>query len=457
MNLFKMFKRKDNEKKEKSSTGDAAFFEANMAKNNFEASKEAARGREILWEILKKRKNLNIEQKKGWNGEYKATSSYNINAAKAGSDSRAVMLDSKVSCKENGIKGNSGSPHDIEILENGKTTGKKIQAKMSNDYKKAAKYQDDEKYEDMEKLVPKGQGEKIKNDKNLKISENTRETITEKIEYRDKNGKLIKSERVDLDLIKSEKKLKLDAMKIEIKETVTASMKTGANAAGTALVINIVDDIFERREIDLKKTMEKSVGTGAKASGYTLAKDFTVNKLKIVSNETFGVAMTTLSIGNDLKNIYALAAAGVPRETIEEEAEALILRASVGFISNITLGLPGGVGASVAINYLGNKLIQKYLYSEIAIHLREMRVANNEKDKLFKTIQNKKKNQDEMIERFFELVENRSLERLELVDTLWEDNSYENINKVSMNLTGKSIHRTSDGDIENILNNGLVI
>lgn len=456
MKLFNIFKKKE-KKKESVNLESSSFSEATMNKNSFNASKEATIGREMMEEILQKRQNIDIEFSKGWHFEAKSASSFNIEAAKQGSTARAVMRDSKVSSEANNVTPNAGTVHDIEIHEDGVPTGDLYQLKASNNYKAAAEYQDKEAYAGMKRHVLEGQGESIKNDPKLKIKDETRNEVTEKIVYTDKDGKEIKSESVSLELVKNRKALRRDSYKIEVKETVSASVKTGVSASQTAIVLDIVDDIIENRELDIRKSLEVGVKSGVKAGGYTFLKDVTVNKMKLTSSGVFSTTMIALNVSTDLKKIYDLSENGAPKETIREELEALVYKAGVGYASKFALVLPGGAPAAVAINYIGNKLIQKYLYSEIAMKVRELRLENQENEERFKRLELKKINTDRLIEEFLELVEETCNKRVEIVNTLKIDSSQTSIGRVSLELTGKKVMMTTDDDIDSLFEDELII
>lgn len=302
LSIFKKKKEKTENKDEEIELKTSSFSEATISKNNFNASKEATTGREILNEILEKRQNVDIEKSKGWFFEYKLTSSYNINAAKEGSNSRAIMLDSEISAGEYGVKSNSISVHDIEIVEEGELTGNKIQAKASNNYKDAVSYQDEEKYNNMQRAVLKGQVEEFQQDQKIKekVSLDTQKNLTEKITHQDKEGKIIQSDEVELKLVKNKTRLKVDAYTTEIKEMANVTVKSGMNAAGTAFLLNVVDDIIENREFDFEKSIKSAGKSGVKVGGRALAKDIAVNKLKF-SAQGFSTAMVAIDIGEDLK------------------------------------------------------------------------------------------------------------------------------------------------------------
>ncbi|MGL4902791.1 MAG: hypothetical protein ACRC3I_06955 [Cetobacterium sp.] len=456
MKLFNIFKKKE-KKKESVKLENSSFSEATMNQNSFNASKEATIGREMMQEVLEKRSNIDIEKSKGWFFEAKSASSFNIDSAKKGSTARAVMTDSRVSSEANNATPDATTPHDIEIYENGIPTGSKHQLKAANDYKDAAKYQNEEKYKGMQRNVLKGQEDAIKNDRNLKITEETREAVSDKVTYVDKDGKLIESKQVELELVKNKRALKIDSYKVEVKETFTASFKTGVNASQTAFILDIIDDVVENREVDIKKNIETGVKSGLKAGGYTLLKDVSVNKMKLVSNGVFSSTMIALNVSSDLKKIYAMSEEGVPKETIREEVEALIYKAGVGYASKLALIMPGGAPASVVINYVGNKLIQKYLYSEIAMELRALRVENSENEERFKRLELKKINTDRLIEEFLALVEESCARRVEIVNSLTVDSSQLSIGRVSMQLTGKKVNMTTDEDLENLFDDELII
>lgn len=471
MRIFNIFKGKkidedpeetkdaENPKKKKTTVQleSSSFSEAHISKNSYQASKEATIGREILNEVLQKRENIDIEFSKGWFFEAKGTTTFNINSAEKGSSARAVMADSEVSCKYNNTNSNSGTPHDIEIFENGIATGVKIQSKAANNYKNAAKYQNDEKYDGMIKHVVKGQSESIKNDVNLKITDETRSTVTDEFSYTDEKGNIIKSDAVELMLIKDKKALEKDAYKTEIKESFKASIKTGFAASQTAFLLDFIDDLVEYHELDLKKNLGTGAKSGVKATCYTMGKDVAVNKLKIISNETFASVMVALNVGEDLKKIYMLSEDGAHKETIREEFEALVYKAGIGYASNLMLVFPGGAGASVAINYIGNKLIQKYFYSEISIHLRTLRRDTIEHEDNLKRLQIKERDTNNAIQDFLALVSKTCEDRIEIISKLNVDCSQRTINNVSLGLVGKKIKMTTDSDLENLFDNELII
>lgn len=458
LSIFKKKKEKTENKDEEIELKTSSFSEATISKNNFNASKEATTGREILNEILEKRQNVDIEKSKGWFFEYKLTSSYNINAAKEGSNSRAIMLDSEISAGEYGVKSNSISVHDIEIVEEGELTGNKIQAKASNNYKDAVSYQDEEKYNNMQRAVLKGQVEEFQQDQKIKekVSLDTQKNLTEKITHQDKEGKIIQSDEVELKLVKNKTRLKVDAYTTEIKEMANVTVKSGMNAAGTAFLLNVVDDIIENREFDFEKSIKSAGKSGVKVGGTALAKDIAVNKLKF-SAQGFSTAMVAIDIGEDLKKIYEMKEKGIAKETIREEAEAMVYKVGVSFLSNMALIFPGGAAGSVAINYIGNKLIQKYFYSEISLQLRELRERNNEEDKIYKMLQEREKELNNLIEKFTILVEETCNERKEVVNYLKNDFNSTSISNTSMKLTKKNIVKTSNEDIENLFKDELSI
>lgn len=459
LSIFKRkYKKKEEENKEKVKVATSGFAEATISENNFTASKEATIGREIFTEISAKRENTDIEKSKGWFFEYKLTSTYNINAANKGSDSRAVMLDSKVSSGEHEVRSNSTSVHDIEIIENGELTGNKIQAKASNNYKNAVNYQNEEKYEGMQRAILKGQVEDFEQDQKNKekISLDTQKNLTEKITHIDKNGDIIQSDDVSLDFVKNKTRMKIDAYATEIKETTKLTVKSGINAVGTALVVNVIDDILENREFDFEKNIKSAGKTGVKVAGTSLAKDIVVNKLKF-SAQGFSAVMMTLDIRNDLKKIYKMNEQGIAKATIREETEALIYKAGVGFLSNLALIFPGGAAGSVSINYLGNKLIQKYFYSEISLHLRELREKTNEEENIYQKLLKREVKLNEEIERFMSLVEKNCSQRKESVDYLKNNFNSNTISNTSMKLTKKNIEKTSNKDIDQLFEKELII
>lgn len=452
------FLRKKKKKKEKSvKINEVSFIENNISENNFEASRQATIGREMFQEIDMKRKNVDIEKSKGWYAESEGTATFNINAAKQGSKARATMLDSKVSCNENKVKADSGSPYDIRISELGKSKKVDVQSKMSNNYKSAAKYQDDEKYQDMQRLVAKGQSKLIKENKNLNISDETRENITEEIKYTDSSGKIIKSDKISLDLMKNKRKLKSNVFKKEAKETITSSLKAAESSIKIDFLVNVIDDIFEQREIGLKKNAKNSVEMGIKAFAYTGTKDLVVNKLKHISNNSFSTVATVLNLGPELKKIYLLNESNAPKETIKEEMEALVLKTSVGFLGCLGTALPFGGGGLIAMNYIGNKIIAKYFYSEISLHVRELRIKNQEQEKILKILQDKKREQDKLINKFLDLVEECCAKRQEVTEELLLDSSQEKISKASAILTNKKIKSTTDQDIDLLFEEELII
>ena len=437
---------------------DSSFARATMSNTAFNAAKEATIGREVGNDILSKRANTNIEQSKGWFFEAKQTTGFNIDAAEKGSNARAVMLDSKISCDTVGAKSDSGSPHDIEIYENGKATGNKIQAKAANTARNSVSYQDDPKYKGMQRAVPKGQIDEYKKNPGMKkISKETAKNLTEEIHHTDAEGRKIKSKAVSLNEIKQNKTLqKVENYAVEAKYSLKSAGKSGMNAAGTAFLLNLVDDAIEGREISLKKTTEKAVSTGVKVGGYTLAKDVIVNKLKYSASAFSGV-MTGLDVAKDVKRICELSAKGVAKETIFEEVDAAIAKAGVGLVSNFALVFPGGAGLSVGINYVGNKLIQKYFYSEIAIYLRNMREKNNALDKDIKELDKRIKDLDSYIGEFLTLVDEVCERRTEIVGSLETNFTQESIAITSVRLTGQQIEETTDEDIDSLFNDELII
>ena len=436
----------------------SSFAEASISKNAFNASKEATIGREVGNDILSKRANTNIEQSKGWFFEAKQTTGFNIDAAEKGSNARAVMLDSKISCDTVGAKSDSGSPHDIEIYENGKATGNKIQAKAANTARNSVSYQDDPKYKGMQRAVPKGQIDEYKKNPGMKkISRETAKNLTEEIKHTDAQGREIKSKAVSLDEIKRNKTMqKVENYVVEGKHLIKSAAKSGANAMGTAFLLNLVDDAIEGREISLKKTTQKAVSTGVKVGGYTLAKDIIVNKLKYSASAFTGV-MTGLDVAKDVKRICELSAKGVAKETIFEEIDATIAKAGVGLISNVALVFPGGAGLSVGINYIGNKLIQKYFYSEIAMYIRGMREKNNALAKELKDMEMRIKELDRYIDNFLVVVDQVCEERKEIVTQLEGNFTQQGINMASVRLTGEKIEQTTDDDIDSLFDDGLTI
>lgn len=458
MRFLSIFKKKDTKKEEKVELRTGSLSEATISKNSFNASKEATTGREIFNEILKKRQNTDIEKSKGWFFEYKLTSSYNINSASKGSDSRAVMLDSKISSDEYGIKSNSTSVQDIEIVEDGQLTGNKIQAKASNRYKDAVSYQDEEKYNNMQRAILKDQVEEFQADEKIKkkVSLDTQNNLTDRIRHTDKNGKVIESDNVSLDLVKNKTKLKVDAYVTEIKQSAKLTVKSGLNATGTALILNVIDDVLENREFDFEKNLKSAGKAGVKVGGTTLAKDIAVNKLKF-SAQGFSTGMMAIDISSDLKKIYKMSEQGISKETIREETEAMVYKAGVGFLSNVALIFPGGAAGSIAINYIGNKLIQKYFYSEISLQLRELREKNNEQDKIYQLLKEKEKKLNNVIEQFMSLVEETCNERKEIVNYLNENFNSNAILNTSMKLTKKNIDKTLDRDLELLFEEELII
>jgi len=451
------FLRKKKKEEKTIKINEVSFIESNISENNFEASKQATIGREMFQEIDMKRKNVDIEKSKGWYAESEGTATFNMNAAKQGSKARATMLDSKVSCNENKVKADSGSPYDIRISEPGKSKKVDVQSKMSNNYKSAAKYQDDEKYKGMQRLVAKGQRKLIKKNNNLNISDETRENITEEIKYTDSSGKIVKSDKISLDLMKNKRKLKSKVFKKEAKETMTSSLKAAENSMKMGFLVNVFDDIFEQKEIDLKKNAKNSVDMGIKAFAYTGTKDLVVNKLKYISKNSFSTVATALNLGPELKKIYLLNESNTPKETIKEEIEALILKTSVGFLGCLGTAIPFGGGGLVAINYIGNKIIAKYFYSEISLYVRELRMKNKEQEKLFKMLKDKKKKQDNLIDEFLNLVDDCCAKRQEVTKELLLDSSRENISKASAILTNKKIKSTTDQEIDLLFEEELII
>lgn len=171
----------------------------------------------------------------------------------------------------------------------------------------------------------------------------------------------------------------------------------------------------------------------------------------------FSTAMVAIDIGEDLKKICEMKEKGIAKETIREEAEAMVYKVGVSFLSNMALIFPGGAAGSVAINYIGNKLIQKYFYSEISLQLRELRERNNEEDKIYKMLQEREKELNNLIEKFTVLVEETCNERKEVVNYLKNDFNSTSISNTSMKLTKKNIVKTSNEDIENLFKDELSI
>ena len=436
----------------------SSFVNATISDTAFNAAKEATIGRELGNDILNKRANTNIEQSKGWFFEAKQTTGFNIDAAEKGSNARAVMLDSEISCDTVGAKSDSGSPHDIEIYENGKATGNKIQAKAANKARNSVAYQDNPKYKGMQRAVPKGHIDEYKKNPGMKkISKETAKNLTEEIHHTDAQGRKIKSKAVGLDEIKQNKTLqKVGNYATEAKYALKSAGKSGMNAAGTAFLLNLVDDAIEGRELSLKKTTQKAIDTGVKVGGYTLVKDVVVNKLKYSAGAFSGV-MAGLDVAKDVKRICELSAKGVAKETILEEVDATIAKAGVGLVSNFALIFPGGAGLSVGINYVGNKLIQKYFYSQVALYLREMREKNNALDKDIKELDRRIKELDGYIAEFLTLVDEVCEKRTEIVESLDANFSQESIAVASVRLTGQRIEETTDEDIDSLFNDELII
>lgn len=167
---------KKNRKIEKDIANQAGALAGNVMSSNMQDGTNAmVEGMELFRDKAASISKVDYDKAKGNLFEYIEAAKFNRKAAVAGSNVKAVITDA------------IGNPHDgadILLQKNGQTV-KKVQAKFNNKVENSVKYQSNEKYYGMQRLIRKGKDESLLNEAKKYAEEKAKSSGVNNQNYRD--------------------------------------------------------------------------------------------------------------------------------------------------------------------------------------------------------------------------------------------------------------------------------
>lgn len=211
-----------------------------LSRNLQQASNEAHAGMDLFRKIAAEKYNVDIEFKKGNFFEYIEACKFNVDAAEKGKGIRAVVTHA------------IGKPHDpADILLKDGNRIDAVQAKVHDRISEYAFDMRNDKYHDMQRLVPKDKADEVHNILDKRIGngninegkyQNAKENLTGKLS--DKQTEVASKGTSTQELYEAGKSPSLYATKFEIQHYAKEVGATAANqAASNAIIIGVVSSV----------------------------------------------------------------------------------------------------------------------------------------------------------------------------------------------------------------------